>query len=240
MNDSTPQRGKTGPGTNDGSFAPKTQSAPAATLTSEGTGGRTDEAAIQACVDQAKATGQPVLIPESTLGVGTLWLDENGSGSNLNGDYSIGAEPTCAHTWATGNDEAPFITITEQTYVVARFEGGDNELSWDEMNEGHEDLAAWEKMSEDERQARLTDNDPPKKLLYGVEQTTEILIHRDATDPGGSEINSEYERQDGYPTFQHSLEDAERVARRLVKTDPDLYMMDAQQVAAILSKSGIR
>lgn len=240
MSDPKPNRGITGIGTNDGSFAPKTQSAPSTSLNpSASLSPRGPDAqAIAACVDQARTTGEPVLIPASALGTASVWLDEACSGSNLNGDYSIGAEPTCTHTWATGEDRAPFITITEQTYVVARFDGGDNELSWDEMNEGQEDLAAWEKMTDEQRQVRLADHDAPKKLLYGVEQTTEILIHTDATDPGGSELGSEYENQDGYPTFQHTLDDANAVARRLVKTDPAVYMMDAEQVRAILSKSG--
>lgn len=180
-----------------------------------------DHQAVHTATLKARLTGEPVLVEHEKLARIGYDADENSHGSFC-GDYSIGAEPSNQATWALGDDAAPFVTVTETHYVTARLDGAHDDLDYTDWEEASYRRRVWDEKGEWGQQiARDAGEEEPPKVWYGVNSIIEIIVHSDVTDPGGSEVNSEYEYGDGSATFYADLDDAEQYARsRACDFDP--------------------
>lgn len=206
--------------------------------------------AVLDAIAEAKRTGKPALVAHPS--VNRIDLDEQRTGS-MAGDYSVGAEPSIRYTWATGNDDEPFITVTETAWVSARLEldepdpaaDGNHDLdyeAWEAAKESHE---MWEAdrdnptcdcslssglkgFGKDPAKCRVHGNPPlpeePPSVAYAREDMTEWISHFDPNEPGSTEIRSEYEHGDGSAVTFSSLVSAESAARAHLKSlDPSKY-----------------
>ena len=205
-----------------------------------------DPAVVAAAIERAKSTGRPAYIEHPTPG--QIDLDETGTNC-MAGDYSVGAEPSVRYTWATGDDAEPFVSVTTTSWVSARLDGADNDLSYDDWQEV---TARLERADEADAQAdgiyngisTLTDNERERAnldidrlrrlaagireeegvLRYAREEMTEWITHTDVNDPGSSEVRSEYEHGDGSSTTFDTLADADAASRRHVEwLQPGMY-----------------
>lgn len=212
----------------------------------------TTHSEVLAAIAAAKADGKPVRINDHAM-PGSYFADGQNYGANFDpgvnssvcGDYSLGDEPSNRATWATGNDDEPFISVTETAYVIARRDGDDHDLSYDDWTET---AARLERAEQADAEAdgiypgieHLTDNDRARANLdidrlrrlaaeireeegtvrYGVESATEWVAHTEYDDPGGTESRSDYQHEAGDARYFDSLEAAGAVATSRV-SNPD-------------------
>lgn len=171
---------------------------------------------VLAAVAKAKRTGAPVLLPDIDGVTGPAFDDGEHGGTC--GDYSVGKEPSMRFTWATGNDDIPFVSATTTYWVSARSAHRDGDIVDLEADEVDEAVAA---RREWEDQVETSSTVPPKvpQVRFAVEEAIEWLAHTDVADPGGTEINSHYEAGEGDALTYSSLEAAERRATGLAKSE---------------------
>lgn len=167
---------------------------------------RTDPAAVAAAVAKAKVTGRPVAIPG---------VEHNGfmaEDGHSCGDTSLTIEPSNRQTWATGNDQEPFISVTSTSYVVARLNDGDRDLDYDD----------WvDHLRAVKREQDRVGGDPAAlgTVRYAVENRTEWVAHHVVDEPGGTEIRSDYTYEHGSALNYLSLATAEAVAQNTARNE---------------------
>jgi hypothetical protein len=201
--------------------------------------------AVLNAIAEAKRTGKPALIAHPVPD--RIDLDEQRTGS-MAGDYSVGAEPSIRYTWATGDDNEPFITVTETAWVSARLEldepdpaldGGNHDLDYEAWEAAKETYEMWEAdrddrtcdcsvssgrkgFGKDPAKCRAHGSPPlpeePPSVVYAREEMTEWISHFDPNEPGSTEIRSEYEHGEGSAITFSSLVSAESAARAHLKT----------------------
>lgn len=174
---------------------------------------------------KAQLTRQPVLVDLNTvepnhidydLQGANVELDENGT-ETASGDFSIGREPSIRYTWATGDDDRPFMSTTVRAHVEATYTNGEGVLchltsktreqvsqeiaaryiDW-EIEHGRLDRVYRNAAGKDAQQkayrARNAHLRTAPVINYSVRAQTETIGHHVAEDVGGSLIDHHYAR----------------------------------------------